>query len=175
MSELERERIKFMRWVNKQSGRSVKDLSECWFYSGNPNKDGYCHYQTKYAKEKGTTYAHQASHHLFNDQSYKPSRSIPCSHKCENGEEGAHRRCVNPEHLYAGTIAQNVADRDANRGSYQTSKTSGSNNGNASFNAEQVKEIIALRETGMYYKDIAEKFNCNRRTIERIFTGQHYS
>lgn len=175
MSELELERMKFMTKVNKESGRKVKELSECWFWIMKLNKDGYGHYQTYFAKARGLNYAHQASHHLFNDQSYKPSRAIPCSHKCEDGEEGAHRRCVNPNHLYAGTIAQNIADRDSNRGSYQTQKTSGSNNGNASFSAEQIQEIKTLRATGMYYKDIAEKFNCNRRTIERIITGQHYT
>ena len=47
--------------------------------------------------------------------------------------------------------------------------------GNAKFNDEQIQQIKFLRESGMFYKDIAEQFGCHKKTIERIFTGQHYA
>ena len=172
---MELERLKFLTKVNKVSGRKIKDLSECWFYKGKPDKrDGYCRFQTDWAKENGVIYAHQASYRLFKDETYTASREKPCSHLCES-KDYSHRICVNPDHLYiANSIAENVADRDANRGSYQSLKTSGLKSGSSIFTKEQIDEIRKLREEGMFYKDIAEKFNCNRRTIERLCLNKTY-
>jgi hypothetical protein len=46
MSGLELERIKFMTKLNKESGRKVKELSECWFWKMKLNKDGYGQHYT---------------------------------------------------------------------------------------------------------------------------------
>ena len=175
MAELLLERLKFEAKINKNSGRKVKELSECWLWKGSPHSSGYGNYQTNYAKDKNIVYAHQASYHIFKDNTYKPKRENPCSHLCESSDIGVHRLCVNPEHLILKSIAENVADRDTNHGSYQSIKTSGTKNGNAKFNQEQLAEIKEMRAKGMFYKDIAKKFECHHRTIERIFTGQHYS
>jgi len=175
MAELVKECKKFLVRVNKDSGRNIKELSECWLWEGSPHSSGYGNYQSNYAKNKGITYAHQASYHFFKDNLYKPTRENPCSHLCESSDVGVHRLCVNPDHLVLKSITENVADRDANHGSYQRLKTGGVNNGNAKFNEEQLQQIKFLRESGMFYKDIAEQFGCHKKTIERIFTGQHYS
>lgn len=172
---MELERLKFLQKVNKKSGRVVKDLSECWFWKGAPDKrDGYCRFQTDWAKRTGCIYAHQAAYKLFRDENYTPSRTNPCSHRCESNEY-EHRICVNPEHLYiAASIAENMADRDENRGNYQAEKTAGVKNGNAKFTEEQKAEIFKKREEGMLYKEIAEEYGVNRRTIERLCLGRTY-
>lgn len=170
------ERLKFLVKVNKVSGRKIKDLSECWLYTGKSDKrDGYCRFQTDWAKENGCSYAHQASYKLFKDEQYKPSRENPCSHLCESPTDYLHRTCVNPDHLYiANSISENVADRDANRGSYQSIKTSGTKSGSAKFSSEQLKEIKTLRDSGKTYQEIADQYKANRRTIERICLGKTY-
>lgn len=174
MSELDTARKHFNRLVNKTSGRKVKELSECWLWEGTPSTFGYGTYQTNFAKARGITYAHQASYYLFKDQTYKPSREMQCSHQCESKDVGSHRMCVNPEHITLETRQENIKKRDENLGSYQTIKTGGVNSGSALFTEAQLNEIKVLRESGMFYKTIAERFSCNRRTIERIFTGVHY-
>jgi hypothetical protein len=166
MDLLALERLKFASKCNKNPGRIVGELSECWLWNGEKNKDGYCHYQTKYAKEHGITYAHQASYHLFKDQTYKPSRQMQCSHLCTDSDLTANRCCVNPDHLVIESLAANMARRNPAHAKY--------NPHNRKFNEEQLKDIREMRESGTIYKDIAAKYNCNRRTIERIFTGQHY-
>lgn len=172
---MELERLKFMTRVNQTTGRKIRDLNECWFWKGQPRNNGYCMYQTDWAKENGVIYAHQAAYKLFRDASYIPSREHPCSHMCESPTDYAHRQCCNPAHLYiANSIAENVADRDANRGSYQSVKTSGSKCATACFTSEQKTEILKLREEGMMYKDIAARYKCNRRTIERLCLGRTY-
>ena len=171
---MELERLKFLSKVNQSSGRNIRELSECWFWKGKGNKDGYCQYQSDWAKQNGVIYAHQSAYKLFKDADYKPSREHPCSHICE-ADDYSHRRCCNPEHLYiANSIAENIADRDANRGSYQTLKSGGSKSPNAIFTPAVKQEIMKLREEGLFYKDIAERYNCNRRTIEKICLGKTY-
>lgn len=172
---MELEKLKFLTRVNKTSGRKINDLSECWFWTGKAHSAGYGMYQTDYAKEKGVRYAHQASYHLLKDATYKPSREHPCSHRCEGGEVGSHRMCVNPDHLYiALSIKENIADRQANHGNYQRIKTGGAKSGSAKFSDKQIEEIIALRSTGVFYKDIAVRYNVNRRTVERICLNKTY-
>jgi hypothetical protein len=173
---MELDRLKFLARVNKTSGRKINDLSECWLWTGKPNTAGYGCWQTDYAKEKGLHFAHQAAYFHLKDDTYRPSREHPCSHRCEGGEVGSHRMCVNPDHLYiAGSIQENMADRQANHGNYQKKKTGGARNGTAAFTDEQKEEIRALRATGVFYKDIAEQYGVNRRTIEKLCLGKTYA
>jgi hypothetical protein len=172
---MELERLKFLAKVNQITGRKIRDLSECWFGKGSVRSSGYMSYQTDWAKANGVIYAHQASYKLFKDEKYTPSRDHPCSHLCENKDDTLHRMCCNPDHLYiANSIAENIADRDKIKGNYQSTKTSGCNSGSSKFSQEDIKEIQALREKGMLYKDIAERYKCNRRTIERLCLKKTY-
>lgn len=169
------EQDKFLRRVNKASGRKIRDLSECWLWTFGLHTSGYAQYQSDWAKQNKVVYAHQASYRLFKDPNYSSSREKPCSHLCESPDDYLHRICVNPEHLYiANSVAENVADRDNIRGSYQSIKTSGTKSGNSIFTKEQLEEIRKLRAEGKFYKDIAEIYGCSRRTIEKLCLGKSY-
>jgi hypothetical protein len=169
------EQDKFLRRVNKVSGRKVKDLSECWLWTFGVHTSGYAQYQSDWAKKNKVIYAHQASYRLFKDPTYSSSREHPCSHRCESPDDYQHRICVNPDHLYiANSIAENLADRDANRGSYQSTKTAGLKSGSSIFTQEQLDMIRQHRAEGKSYQAIATGLGCNRRTIERFCLGRTY-
>lgn len=168
---MEVEKRKFLVKVNQQSGRKVGDLSECWLWEGNKDASGYGRIQTNAAKKAGSGYAHQLAYNLFKDPTYVASREKPVRHLCENSEIGSHRCCVNPDHLTLGTILENMADRQTNLGNYQLK---GEHVGTAKFTLEQAKAIQAAHLSGKMYKDLAEEFKVNRRTIERICVGEHY-
>ena len=139
------EENKFLRRVNKSSGRKIRDLSECWLWTFGVHTSGYAQYQSNWAKQNGVIYAHQSAYRLFKDPTYKASRDRPCSHLCESPDDYQHRLCVNPDHLYiANSIAENVADRDINRGSYQSIKTSGTKSGSSIFTQEQLDDLLVI-------------------------------
>lgn len=73
-------------------------------------------------------------------------------HKCDN------RKCVNPEHLFLGTIAENVADMDKK----------GRRNTLRKVTVEQVKEIKNLLALRYSQQHIANMFGINQTTVSRI-------
>lgn len=73
-------------------------------------------------------------------------------HKCDN------RKCVNPDHLFLGTIQDNIADMDAKgrRGSYSTTTLE--------F-AEEIKKMLAERYSQQF---VADKFGVSQSLVSRI-------
>jgi AraC-like DNA-binding protein len=137
---------RFLRRVNK--------TDKCWEWRG-------AKYTTGYGQLNESVWGEHTTHRW--SYKYYHNKDIPngyeICHSCDN------RWCVNPEHLTAEPKIENIKQKNERH----------SQPNNRSFTKEQVEEIRALRATGLFYKDIAERYGCNRRTIERIFTGVYYS
>ena len=145
---------RFLRRVNKQGKIVSEVLGNCWEWQGGKYTTGYGQLQQE---TWGEEYTHRWSWAYHNSEMIPEDKLV--RHKCDN------RCCVNPDHLELGTKQDNVSDMTERH--YKPH--------NRKFTKEQIQEIKTLRESGMIYKDIAEKFECHRRTVERIFTGQYYS
>ena len=85
-------------------------------------------------------------------------------HKCDNPP------CVRPDHLFLGTVADNVRD-SKNKG--RRAPQDGENNPAHLLTASQVKEIKQLRGK-LSQRKIGEKFGVARTTIENILTGKQW-
>lgn len=72
-------------------------------------------------------------------------------HSCDNP------RCINPEHLKAGTQGENVYD-SIQKGRYNAF-------GRQKLNAKQVREIRRRAATGERHKDIAKDFGLARHSV----------
>ena len=73
-------------------------------------------------------------------------------HKCDN------RKCVNPDHLFLGTIQDNMKDRDAKGRMFNNSQTT------IEF-AETVKKMLAERYSQQF---VADKFGVSQSLVSRI-------
>ncbi len=79
-------------------------------------------------------------------------------HTCDNS------LCVNPDHLYLGTAAQNTADM-IKRGRRGDTTMPGSRNRFAKLTEDQVRQIRASTETG---EALAAIFGVSSGTISKI-------
>lgn len=81
-------------------------------------------------------------------------------HKCDNP------KCVNPDHLEAGTQSQNILDAYA-RGRKPKTITvmRGEKHGGSKFKAA---DIHAIRDSSMSIRQLAALYGVNKSTIERI-------
>ena len=144
---------RFLRRVDK-NGKIVADaLGHCWEWKG-------ANYRTGYGQLSRTIWGEDTTHRW----SYKHHKGeIPegyeVCHSCDN------RACVNPAHLTAEPKQANISQMRERH-----PKPFG-----RAFTKEQIEEIKTLRADGMYYAEIAQVYGVNRRTIERIFTGQYYT
>lgn len=104
--------------------------------------------------------AHRWIYHYFNPET---PISLYILHKCDN------RKCVNPEHLYAGTQQDNMDDM-YERG--RNVHVRGEAVGTTYLTEKQVSNIKGLHAIGLQPKLLAKIFNSKATTICSIVTGK---
>jgi uncharacterized UBP type Zn finger protein len=125
-------------------------LSTCIEHHGKPRPNGYVRITVNYK----SWYAHRYA--WFYHFGEIPEGMDVC-HKCDN------RRCHNIDHLFLGTRKDNMQDAKNKKRT-----ASGFKLPQTKLSEEQKMEIVELAKTGMYYKDIASKFNISRTRAGKI-------
>lgn len=98
--------------------------------------------------------AHRMSYLAFNG--VIPDGMVVC-HRCDNPA------CVNPEHLFSGTMSDNMKDAAKKNRLYGTDQK-GENNRNARLTRENVLEIRRFySETECTYAELAARFGLKTR------------
>ena len=139
---------------------------ECWEWTASTIAGGYGHMGVN----GKIVLAHRVSYELHNGPipSGDGYHGTCVLHKCDNP------KCVNPKHLFLGSNADNMADREL-KGRGATPDNRGDSHGMAKLSEEDVLEIRSLLKTGgMLQKCIAETFGVSSAQISAINTGRSW-
>lgn len=112
---------------------------DCWKYTGSKDRNGYGNMGIYKNGKTIHCLSHRISYEMFTGKLIP--KGICVCHKCDNPS------CVNPNHLFLGTVQDNMKDRD-NKG--RQADRCGENNSCAKLTWIQVKEIRRLYSTNKY-------------------------
>ena len=130
----------------------------CWVWTGVRNHYGRGVIDTTKTHHKRQLQAHRVAWEFLHGPITEGQH---CLHRCGNGHMG----CVNPEHLYLGTPADNMRDM----------RVMGRNRC-ATLTEAQVREIREALKTPHHglQKDLAEKYGVTRGVISDIKLGHTF-
>lgn len=138
----------FWSHVDKRNGDG------CWVWIGSFVVTGYGTLQVK-GKSVGT---HRYSYELH----FGPiSNGLFVCHRCDN------RACVRPDHLFLGTIADNMNDAWSKQRMYPNGRHPG-----AKLFPEQVIEIRQRYASGESSRRLSAEYQINLTTIKKIVIGK---
>lgn len=134
---------------------NINAESGCWEWSAS-KRQGY----GKIKVDGKYIGAHRVSYAIH--RGVIPSGMHVC-HQCDN------RACINPEHLFLGTNADNMADRDAKgRGVIFR----GENHGSSKL-AEA--DVLAIRASKLSQRKLAAIYGVSGRYISSVRTGKNWA
>jgi len=154
--------VKKNKWKEKPillrlNANIVKSESGCHEWSGARNVHGYGIIRV----DKKCVLAHRAAYEVMVG---KIPEGVSVLHSCDN------RSCVNPEHLFLGTQADNVADMNAKgRGA------AGVKSGAAVLTELDVVCIRHIYKKGIPTNMLAVAFGVDDKTIRKAATGKTWS
>lgn len=133
----------------------VNKTDDCWLWTASTYKSGYGHFRRK-INDKWTMYkSHRFSYELANR--CEIPKNLFVLHKCDVPA------CVNPDHLYLGTHADNMRDmREKGRNRW------GNNPNHRLLSYEIAKNIRKDYRNGLRYKQIEEKYSVSKQQVSRI-------
>lgn len=136
----------------------VAGPNECWEWQASKNKHGYGRFRTKGIR---TIKAHRVSFYIANGH----IEDVPhVCHRCDNPP------CVNPKHLFAGTMRVNMADMVSKGRSNK-----GERNGRAKLSESQVSYIKLLAaSTEIPDRELAECYSVTQSLIGDIRHGKQW-
>ncbi len=137
-------------WSKVQKGGE----DDCWLWTGATQKFGYGYLAN--TRRCGAYKAHRLSYELNIGEI--PNGMCVC-HKCDNPP------CVNPNHLFLGTIADNNEDK---RLKGRIEDRSNEANSNSKLNFDLAQQIRELYKTGLSQTKIAKIFGVSQNAISNV-------
>lgn len=132
---------------------TINPITNCWVWQGARNHTGY----GVVWSGKGNTYTHRASWMQHNGPI---PEGLLVLHKCDNTS------CLNPEHLFLGTYADNTADAMA-----KDRHVYGTRHGRSKFTEDDVRHIRSELSAGCTYGSLAKQYSVTKKAIRDIDRG----
>jgi hypothetical protein len=151
--------MKEIHYTKADFDNLVKKTDTCWLWLGKrqPNGYGRCSRSSFL-----TNLAHRAAYQMANGEIPK---GLHVLHRCDV------KHCVNPEHLFLGTHADNMKDM-VNKGRSPI----GTKNNKAKLNSSSVIEMRDCYITGNFsLKGLAKIYNISTATVRACLLGKSWS
>ena len=145
----------------------VDKSGECWNWTGCSNTTGgYGIFWFNGTDRRAHRYSYIIHHPLTIDLLEHPD--ICVCHKCDNP------RCVNPAHLFLGTMADNMMDKTA-KGRNNSPKQKGEKNGNSKLTEDDVREIRKrYAEGGITQQQLGLEYGRHNAKISSIINRKSW-
>lgn len=132
--------------------------SGCWLWTGALMSKGYGQFWVRGSNVR----AHRLSYELHKG---KIPDGLNVLHHCDV------RCCVNPEHLFCGTLQDNADDMKAKG---RQSRLQGEAHGMAKLTTKDIDAIFRLRADGLLHREIADQFDIHKGTVADILAGKRW-
>lgn len=137
----------------------IDSISGCWNWK-RYSRHGYGIIRLN-GKER---FAHRVSYSLFTGEI---GNGLCVCHKCDNP------KCVNPEHLFLGTHADNMRDC-ARKGRNKIPRNEGEKHGMSKLKEYMVFEILNHIKNGLKQIQIAKMFKIDPSMVSYIKSGKYW-
>lgn len=158
--ELKRDDISHEIRARFWSKVNILSPDDCWEWQAAIRKDGYGSFCITRNKRVIT---YRANRFAYAMKHGSIAKGINALHHCDNPA------CVNPDHLFLGTQADNMADKAAK------GKARGVNHPGAKLTEQDVHEIRRLIRSGERNISIANRYGVCDATIRHIVSGKNWS
>lgn len=133
------------------------ELGGCWIWRGDRDSRNYGRIRDFRKGHERSIGAHRVAYQLTHGQI--PDRLVVC-HRCDNPP------CVNPAHLFLGTMKDNQSDM-ARKGR----SARGERQGGAKLSEQDIPRIRELYAAGSTQREVAQAFGVSQGTISLIVKG----
>lgn len=144
--------------IERFNEKHEKTASGCWEWRAGKKSNGYGQFTLNGKEDR----AHRASYQLFVGPIPDSTQVL---HRCDNPA------CVNPDHLFLGSVQDNMRDKVLKR-----RQRKGLNHPSCDLSESEVRSIKRLlSEGGMMQKDIAATFCVSQSTVSEIKHGKRFA
>lgn len=146
-------------------GVAIDPETGCWNFGKGKNQNSYGNLRIgdRLNGERRQVGVHRLSYEIFIGEI--PNGMFVC-HKCDN------RRCINPEHLFAGTCLENTLDMLSKGRSFNHH---GTHNHRAKLTEDQVREIRGMYGSGKSKSAIAREYGVGSSQICKIISRKRWA